>query len=307
MGKIPVIQTFEITKLYGDTPALNNVSITVNKGDIYGFVGRNGAGKTTLIRVLCNLIFPNSGTYAINGESDPSRLREIAPKIASMVENPALYLDMTGEDNLKSRCFLYGIKPTPDIINNRLVEVGLESIIGTSKKAKDYSLGMKQRLGIAMALMGDPEILLLDEPTNGLDPDGIKEVRDLLIDINKNRNVTILISSHILSELSKLATRFGFIEKGVLVKEISQEDLIKLEGRSLTIESTNPNKLIEVVKKKLPHAKFEIQGNVVIFFHISNTLDIINFIMKEKVEMTDFFTTENSLEDYFLRLISEVK
>jgi len=303
----PVIQTFDITKSYKGKEVLRNVSITVNKGEIYGFVGRNGAGKTTLIRILCNLVFADSGTYSLNGASTPQELRNVAKKVASMVETPALYLDMTGEDNLRSRCYLNGVSPTLEVLITRLREVGLESVIGTRKKAKDYSLGMKQRLGIAMALMGDPEILLLDEPTNGLDPDGIKEIRDLLLAINHSRGVTILVSSHILSELSKLATRFGFIEKGVIVKEISSEELVAAEGRSLTIETSHRREAMEFIRAKYPNNQAEFCEKGILMHHITNSMDVVTALHANGIEVVNFYNTENSLEDYFIRLISGVQ
>lgn len=303
----PVIQTFNLTKVYRNKVVLNNVNIRVEKGDIYGFVGRNGAGKTTLIRVLCNLVFPTSGHYEIEGKRDPKDLRIIQRRVASMVETPALYLDMTGEDNIKTRCILFGITPTPEIIRERLEEVGLEDVIGTKKIVKSYSLGMKQRLGIAMALMGDPEILFLDEPTNGLDPDGIKEVRDLILKINKERNVTVLVSSHILGELSKLATRFGFIEKGVLVEEISSEELYKKEGRSLIVQTEDTERAFDVVKTLLPEAIIDANPQQITIYHVKNSMEIIEHLYKNNVHMTDFYNIENSLEDYFIRLIGEVE
>ncbi|HPV69811.1 MAG TPA: ATP-binding cassette domain-containing protein, partial [Bacilli bacterium] len=218
-GSDIVVQTIGLTKKYGSTVALNDVSITVHRGEIYGFVGRNGAGKTTLIRVLTGIANPTSGTFTLLGAKSKAEQKETRKHIAAMVETPALYMNMTAHDNLRTTLILKGIKDE-SLIRSRLKEVGLDDVISSSKKAKDFSLGMKQRLGIAMALLGDPELLILDEPTNGLDPEGIREMRELLVKINKDRNITMIISSHILGELSKLATRFGFIDKGVIINEI---------------------------------------------------------------------------------------
>ncbi|HPM08031.1 MAG TPA: ATP-binding cassette domain-containing protein, partial [Bacilli bacterium] len=206
-GSDIVVETKGLTKKYGTTLALNNVSISVHRGEIYGFVGRNGAGKTTLIRVLTGIANPTSGSFTLLGAATKNEQKEARKHIAAMVETPALYMNMTAHDNLRTTLILKGLKDE-SLIRSRLEEVGLSDVIASSKKAKDFSLGMKQRLGIAMALLGDPELLILDEPTNGLDPEGIREMRELLVNINKSRNITMIISSHILGELSKLATRF---------------------------------------------------------------------------------------------------
>ena len=307
MEKLPIIQTFGITKVYGNKKVLDNVSITVNRGDIYGFVGRNGAGKTTLIRILCNLVFPSEGSYALDGISEPIALRKVQKKVASMVETPALYLDFTGEDNIKTRCILFGVEPTKEIIESSLTNVGLGAIIGSGKIAKDYSLGMKQRLGIAMALMGNPEILLLDEPTNGLDPDGIREIRELLLKINKEQGVTILVSSHILGELSKLATRFGIIEKGILVREITNEQLNKLEGRVLHLVTNESFKLAEKLKAQIRSLECTSHDNELLIHHVVNVKELVDLAEKTGIEITDFYTVDTGLEDYFIRTIGEVK
>lgn len=215
-----ILTTTNLCKKYGANLAVDNVNMTVNQGDIYGFVGLNGAGKTTVIRLITGLINKTSGSFDLFGMPDSGNLCNERRKISSMVETPALYLNMTSVDNMKIQC---AIMQMPIVgISDLLKLVGLDS---TSRVlAKNFSLGMRQRLGIAMALVGDPKFMLLDEPTNGLDPEGIIEIRDLLLSLNKTKGITILISSHILSELSKLATTYGFIHKGKLIKQISAED-----------------------------------------------------------------------------------
>ena len=247
-GSDIVVETKGLTKKYGTTLALNNVSISVHRGEIYGFVGRNGAGKTTLIRVLTGIANPTSGSFTLLGAATKNEQKETRKHIAAMVETPALYMNMTAHDNLRTTLILKGLKDE-SLIRSRLEEVGLSDVIASSKKAKDFSLGMKQRLGIAMALLGDPELLILDEPTNGLDPEGIREMRELLVNINKSRNITMIISSHILGELSKLATRFGFIDKGVIINEISSDDLFNKVSKSVIIKTDNNVRALEILNE----------------------------------------------------------
>mgnify|MGYP000769716626 CR=1 FL=1 len=195
----------------------------VPRGAIYGFVGKNGAGKTTLIRLICGLQRPTSGSYRLYGsENTDKKILEAQRRIGAVVETPSIYLDMTAEENMKEQYYVLGL-PSFEGIPQILKLVGLED--AGKKKAKDFSLGMRQRLGIAIALAGKPDLLVLDEPTNGLDPQGIVEMRELILKLNRERQITVLISSHILDELSRLATHYGFIDKGTIVKEITAEEL----------------------------------------------------------------------------------
>ena len=197
----------------------------IPKGAIYGFVGENGAGKTTLIRTICGLQTPTSGTYSLYGvKNTDKRIREAQQRIGAVVESPAVYLDMNAENNLKHQYHVLGL-PTYDGLKELLHLVGLEKT--GRKKVRNYSLGMKQRLGIAVALAGNPDFLILDEPTNGLDPQGIIELRELILKLNRQRQITVLISSHNLDELSRTATHYGFIVDGSMVKEITAEELAK--------------------------------------------------------------------------------
>jgi len=195
-----VIKARNITKTYGKRKVLDNLCMNIKKGDIYGFVGKNGAGKSTMIRVLAGLVIPNEGEIELFGHTEESKIRKERSRIGTLIETPALYLNMTAKENLELIKIQRGI-PGTKCIEEVLDLVGLKDI--ENKKTKNFSLGMKQRLGIAMALLNDPEVLLLDEPINGLDPIGIKELRELLIKLNKERGITVLISSHILSELKK--------------------------------------------------------------------------------------------------------
>ena len=220
-----ILTADNLNKNYRHSHALHNFSMHIPKGAIYGFVGENGAGKTTLIRTICGLQAPTSGTYSLYGvKNTDKRIREAQQRIGAVVESPAVYLDMSAENNLKHQYHVLGL-PTYDGLKELLHLVGLEKT--GRKKVRNYSLGMKQRLGIAVALAGNPDFLILDEPTNGLDPQGIIELRELILKLNRQRQITVLISSHNLDELSRTATHYGFIVDGSMVKEITAEELAK--------------------------------------------------------------------------------
>ena len=220
-----ILTADNLNKNYRHSHALHNFSMHIPKGAIYGFVGENGAGKTTLIRTICGLQAPTSGTYSLYGvKNTDKRIREAQQRIGAVVESPAVYLDMNAENNLKYQYHVLGL-PTYDGLKELLYLVGLEKT--GRKKVRNYSLGMKQRLGIAVALAGNPDFLILDEPTNGLDPQGIIELRELILKLNRQRQITVLISSHNLDELSRIATHYGFIVNGAMAKEITAEELDK--------------------------------------------------------------------------------
>lgn len=230
-----VLQTKGLTKKFGKKAAVNGIDLNVLKGDIYGFIGRNGAGKTTLIRLVAGLAYPTQGNIRLFESDDLNNQRR---KTGTMIENPAVYPNMTAKQNLHFYCRLLGLDPASKI-NDMLTLVGLQDT--GKKRAKNFSLGMKQRLAIAIALLDDPEFLMLDEPINGLDPTGIKEIRELILHLNKERKITILISSHILGELSKIANRYGVINNGVMVTEFTNEELEQRCVGELEIKVDNVN------------------------------------------------------------------
>ena len=213
-----ILTVKNIDKYYGDKKVLNNVSMNINRGDIYGFIGKNGAGKTTFMRVVLSLTYPRSGEVLLFGNKT---IQEVGLKVGSLIEAPGFYKNLSAYENLKRFSIIYNAdeKKIPEILKL----VGLSNT--GKKKAKDFSLGMRQRLGIAIALLGDPEFLLLDEPINGLDPEGIKEIRDVILKLNKEKGITFLISSHLLDELSKIVTKYGILNNGVLVEEIGAKEL----------------------------------------------------------------------------------
>ena len=211
-----VLRTNGLCKHYRDFKALNGLTMSVPKGSIYGFVGKNGAGKTTLIRLVCGLQLPTSGDFELYGvKCSDKAISKSRRRMGAVVETPSIYLDMTAEDNLKQQYRILGL-PSFDGISELLKLVGLDNT--GRKKAKNFSLGMRQRLGIAVALCGSPDFLVLDEPINGLDPQGIIEIRELILKLNREQKITVLISSHILDELSRLATHYGFIDSGSIVR-----------------------------------------------------------------------------------------
>ena len=216
-----VLRTDALAKVYARTPALNGLDMRVPRGSVYGLVGKNGAGKTTLIRLICGLQRPSSGSFTLCGiRHDSADIASARRQIGAVVEAPAVYMDLNAEENLKQQSLILGL-PSFDGVPELLRRVGLEHT--GKKKARHFSLGMKQRLGIAMALVGNPTLLMLDEPINGLDPQGIAELRALLLMLNRERGITLLISSHNLNELSRLATHYGIIDNGRMMKELSAD------------------------------------------------------------------------------------
>jgi len=236
-----ILKTDSLTKSFGHKTAVNSVNMTVERGEIYGFIGKNGAGKTTLMKTVLGLLSPTSGTYELFGEEASVAQRR---RIGSLVETPVFYSRYSAYENMKRFAILCG--SSDDEIREKLNFVGLGDV--GAKKTKNFSLGMKQRLGIAMALLGDPEFMILDEPVNGLDPEGIKQIRDLILRLNREQGVTFLVSSHLLDELSKIATKYGVIKDGVLVEEIRADDLKNKLGSNIIITVSDSEKAVEILK-----------------------------------------------------------
>lgn len=243
-----VFKSENLCKKYGGFTALKDLNMEIPRGAIYGFVGKNGAGKTTLIRCLCGLQKPTSGSYELMGIScEDKNIIKSRQKMGAVVEAPAIYKDMTAKDNLIQQCLLLGL-PDFKCVDELLKLVGLSDT--GRKKAGKFSLGMRQRLGIAIALCGDPDFIILDEPTNGLDPQGIIEIRELIIKLNRERGITFLISSHILDELARMATHYGFIDKGHIVRQMSSEELQKECRKSVRMKVNDTGILAKVLEEK---------------------------------------------------------
>lgn len=299
-----VLRTDNLCKSYGHFKALNGLTMNVPKGAIYGFVGKNGAGKTTLIRLICGLQNPTSGEFSLYGVPNSEEgITKTRRRMGAVVETPSIYLGMTAEDNLKEQFRILGL-PSFDGIKELLRLVGLENT--GKKKARNFSLGMKQRLGIAIALAGDPDFLVLDEPVNGLDPQGIIEIRELILKLNRERQITVLISSHILEELSKLATHFGFIDGGHMLKEISAEELEKACRKCTRVEVSDTGILARVLDK-LGHEYSVISAAQADIFAKINITKLTLALAEEGCELISAAERDESLESYYVSLLGEAR
>lgn len=294
-----VLQTKGLTKVFGKRAAVNGIELNVRKGDIYGFIGRNGAGKTTLIRMVAGLARPTQGTIRLFENDDLDRQRR---KTGTMIENPAVFPHMTAKQNIYYYCRLLGLDPDKNI-NEILALVGLQD--AGKKKAKNFSLGMKQRLAIAISLLDNPEFLMLDEPINGLDPTGIKEIRELVLRLNQERKITILISSHILGELSKIANRYGVINNGVMVAEFTNDELESRCKGTLEIKVNNVEEAKKIIAGLVNVSAIQIIDEKTI--HLSEDLDkagAINMeLAKNGIVVNSSSVIGQDLEAYFMQLM----
>ena len=294
-----VFKAEALTKIYGHHKALDNFFMHIPKGAIYGLVGKNGAGKTTLLRLICGLQEVTSGEYTLYGIS--SRKREILnarKEMGAVIETPAVYLDMSATGNLKEQYRILGIRSF-DTIPELLKMVGLENT--GRKKARNFSLGMRQRLGIAIALVGNPRFLVLDEPINGLDPQGIIEMRQLLLNLNQQYGMTILVSSHILDELSRLATHYGFIDNGKMIKEISASDLESSFRKSVRIEVTDGKALAAVLEQAGQPYRI-LAPNVIEVYNRVNISHLTADLEKYHCDILSIQEREENLENYYVNL-----
>lgn len=295
-----VLQTNMLQKKYGKSTVLKGVTMHVPKGAIYGFIGQNGAGKTTVIRLICGLQEPTGGDYSLYGISHKQKeIVKARRRMSAVVETPAVYLDMTAEENLKMQYKILGI-PSLEGIPELLKLVELEQT--NHKKAKHFSLGMKQRLGIAIALVGNPDFLVLDEPINGLDPQGIIEIRELILKLNKEQGMTILISSHMLDELSRIATYYGFMDKGQIVKEISASDLEVNFRKSYRLVVTDTKALSCVLDQMGVDYRILSEKEAAVFSEIVVS-KLVFALAKYPCEVLSIYEQNESLESYYINLM----
>lgn len=295
-----VLTAHGLCKNYRHFKALNGLSLSVPKGSIYGLVGRNGAGKTTLIRLISGLQEPTSGEYILYGVYNDERgINKARRRMGAVVETPSIYGYLTAEENIREQYMILGM-PSFDGVKEVLRLVGLENT--GKKKAKNFSLGMKQRLGIAIALCGDPDLLILDEPVNGLDPQGIIEMRELILKLNRERMITVIISSHILDELSKLATHYGFIDGGRMVKEISAEELEAACRKCLRAEVDNINSLSVALDEMQVEYNVVSQTKADIFCNMSMT-KLVTELAERGCQVISASEKDESLESYFISLV----
>ncbi len=295
-----ILKADALCKSYKNFKALNRLSMSIPKGSIYGLVGKNGAGKTTLIRLICGLQEPTSGEYTLYGrkntDKDAAKSRR---RMGAVIETPAVYLDMTAADNLKQQYQILGL-PSYDGLEDILALVGLADT--GKKKVKNFSLGMRQRLGIAVALAGSPDFLVLDEPANGLDPQGIIEMRELILKLNREQQITILISSHILDELSRLATHYGFIDRGHMVKEISARDLEAACRKCVQIKVSDIQALSRVLNNMGLEYRILSESQADIYSEI-NVTRLSLALVQENCEILSLHEHDESLESYYMNLL----
>lgn len=294
-----VLKTVGLSKRFGKKTAVNNVSMTISKGEIYGFIGKNGAGKTTFMRLVLGMAFPNEGTVELFGGEAPDKALR---RIGSLIETPGLYKNCTAYENMKRFSILYGgtdedIKRILD-----LVELGDTG----KKKAGRFSLGMKQRLGIAVALLGNPEFLILDEPVNGLDPAGMKDVRDLILKMNRENGITFLISSHLLDELAKIVTKYGIIDNGVLIEEVTAQELTQRCKRTLKIVVDDPARAVSVLSSVIVPEEIKKADNCVLLYsHLDEGAQLNQLLSKNNILVSGIELHSDGLEAYFMERIGE--
>ncbi|EDS74714.1 ATP-binding cassette domain-containing protein [Thomasclavelia spiroformis DSM 1552] len=293
-----VVEINNLCKTYKDTKAVSHVNMTIKKGDVYGFIGRNGAGKSTTLKMIVGLIFPTSGQIKLFGES---RNKFTDRRIGSLIENPGLYPNLSAYDNMELKAIAMGLKDKEKIIELlNLVKLDFKS----KKIVKKFSLGMKQRLAIALALLGNPDLLILDEPINGLDPEGIRQIREVIQYLNENKKMTIIISSHILGELSKVATRYGIIRDGQIIEEISAKELDQKCRDYLLLKVEQVEKAIPLLENDLGIYDYIVHENNEIRIYDNIESSKINLVLtKHNIKINQIYYQKQDLESYFLEKI----
>ena len=301
-----ILQTNGITVKYGDFLALDNVSISIKEKHIYGFIGENGAGKTTLMRVITGLSYPTSGEVTLFGKNTQADILKMRRRVGSTIEAPTLYPNYTAFQNLELQRILIG-DPDKDTCDRLLDLVGLKEV--RNKKVRKFSMGMKQRLGIALALVGKPKLLILDEPINGLDPKNISELRVLLKKLNEENDVTLFISSHILNELYLLATDYYIIHKGRIIESLTHDELETKCRQYIKVRTNELPRCITVIENAYSDAEYKVVDDETLhlFSQIEKAEDIAKLLMENQIVTKEFSVTEQSLEEYFLGVTGGVE
>lgn len=294
------IRTNELCKRYGNKNVVNNLNIVVPKGSVYGFIGRNGAGKSTTQKMVCGLANATAGSVELFGQQVTDE--QVRAKVGTLIEQPGIYPGMSALNNVIMQGHNIGLKDPKEKAIEALKTVGLEKAM--KKKAKHLSLGMKQRLGLAIAMLGDPELLVLDEPINGLDPEGIVHLRQVIENLHKEKNVTIFISSHILGELSKIATHYGIIKDGELVEQITAEELAAKRRDYLAVKVNRPEEALELLRKEIHTENYEIaEDGEIHLFDKKETAAVNKLLSRHDYDVQEVYLHQQDLEDYFIDLM----
>lgn len=294
-----LLETNGLTKQYGRTKAVNAVNMHIKQGDIYGLIGRNGAGKTTILKMLGGLAAPTEGSFSLFGHRG-KEVAEMMHRIGTLIESPGLYPNLSAAENLKLKCIAMGVRDREAV--PRLLEcVGLAN--AGKKHAGKFSMGMKQRLGIAIALVGEPDVVMLDEPINGLDPQGIVEIRETIEKLNEEQGITFIVSSHILEELSKIATRYGIIHNGILLQEMSRKELLEKCGERIELKADDTAKACTVLEEMgIKEYQVVDKDTIQIFERLDDSGEITVFLAKNNVKTLSIQIKNEALEDYYLNL-----
>lgn len=300
------LRTFNLTKEYKNKAVVNNLNMNIKSGEIYGFLGKNGAGKTTTLKMILNLVVPTSGEFQLF--STKSFSNDVYGRIGSVIEYPGFYPNLTAFENLEIHRRMTGIE-NKSYIDDALKAVSLDKNDIKNKKVKEFSLGMKQRLGIARAILAKPEFLILDEPTNGLDPLGIRAIRETLLSLNREKGITILISSHILSEIEHLASTIGIIDRGVLLEEIEYDELVKKNRRYIRIKVNDDKRACVILEKKLNIHDYKIfEPNIIrVYESLDKSSEISKTFIQNDIDVEEIGVQVDTLEDYFVKLTGGAK
>lgn len=301
-----ILETKNLSKKYQGQYALNDVAITVFKGDVYGLIGKNGAGKSTLLKIITRLVVPTNGKVVLFHSKSDKQWENNLKRSGTVIEGPAAFESLSAQQNLEYYCRLRGITNSKDVIKETLELVGLKNT--GKKKYKNFSLGMKQKLGIAIAVLARPDLLILDEPLNGLDPIAITEFRKMVEKLNKQKNMTIIISSHILSELYQVATRYGILDNGELIKEISKEDFDEMSEEYIILNTVQVSGACRVLKENTTYPFKVISNDQINIFGKNHQIKEINkLLISHQIEFEEIHYFKQDLESYFTNLISENK
>lgn len=305
MGEQIIINVKDLTKQYKKQTVVNHANFQIKKGSICGLVGPNGAGKTTIMKMLGGLVLPSEGSMSIFGNTDEKSWAKARERMSFMIETPYANQNLTAQQNLEKQRLQKGL-PDQTRIDEVLKKVGLENV--DKKKIKEFSLGMKQRFGLANALLAKPEIMVLDEPINGLDPEGIVEIRDLLMKLNQQENITIMISSHILSELSLMCDDYLFIQGGNIVKHLTREELHQECRNYLHIHTDNDELALAVLQEKLQITSFDVQkdGSITLYEYVDNVAPVSRTLFENGVLPLELRNGGESLEEYYMSIVGGI-